>query len=72
MQTHKMKKRLPLVLFGTRYWSEVVDFDALVGYGSIDPEDLGLLHRTDSVDDAHQVIVRALTEYALARPGAML
>ena len=72
LQTHKMRKHLPVVLFGTRYWSEVVNFDALVRYGVIDAEDLKLLHQTDSVDDAYQYIVNALSKYSIAEPGATL
>jgi hypothetical protein len=71
-QTRKMRKPLPIVLFGTKYWREVIDFDALVRHGTIDADDVDLVHRTDSVDDAYEWTVRALTEYALAQPGEML
>ena len=30
VQTGKMRKRMPIVLFGAKYWDEVVNFDALV------------------------------------------
>jgi len=72
VQTRKMKKRMPIVLFGARYWNEVVNFDALVKYGTISPEDLSLFHRTDSVDEAYDLITRGLTENALGSPGAEL
>ena len=72
VQTRKMKKRMPIVLFGARYWNEVVNFDALVKYGTISPEDLSLFHRTDSVDEAYDLITRGLTENALGNPGAEL
>jgi len=42
------------VLFGTEYWREVIDFDALARHGTIDAKDIELMHRTDSVDDAYQ------------------
>src|SRR6516164_674124 len=35
VQTHKMKKRMPIVLFGAKYWNDIVNFDALVKYGTI-------------------------------------
>jgi len=60
------------VLFGTEYWREVIDFDALARHGTIDPGDIELLHRTDSVDDAYDWIVSQLAEKALAQPGATL
>ena len=72
VQTRKMTKPMPIVLFGTEYWREVINFDALVRHGTIDARDVDLVHRTDSVDEAYDWIVARLTEHALARPGAML
>jgi uncharacterized protein (TIGR00730 family) len=72
VQTRKMKKPMPIVLFGTEYWSEVIDFDALARHGTIDAKDIELMHRTDSVGDAYDWIVRQLSEKALGQPGATL
>ena len=72
IQTGKIRKRLPVVLFGGAYWDEVVDFDSLVRHGTISPTDVDLVHRTDSVDEAFDLIVRELTEHALAAPGSTL
>jgi uncharacterized protein (TIGR00730 family) len=72
VQTKKMKKPMPIVLFGNDYWNEVVNFDALVRHGTISPEDVNLFYRTDSVDEAFDWLVRQLTEHALGRPGASL
>jgi hypothetical protein len=72
VQTRKMRKPMPIVLFGTEYWRQVIDFDALVRHGTINARDVELMHRTDSVDDAYDWIVRQLAEYALGQPGPML
>ena len=72
VQTRKMKKRMPIVLFGAKFWNEVVNFDALVKYGTISPGDVELFHRTDSIDEAYDIVTRGLTEYALGSPGAVL
>ena len=40
VQTRKTRKRMPIVLFGAEYWDEVINFDALVKYGTISPGDL--------------------------------
>lgn len=72
VQTRKMKKPLPIVVFGTDYWREVIDFDALVRHGTINAADVALMHHTDSVDDAYEWIVRELAEKALGQPGPML
>jgi uncharacterized protein (TIGR00730 family) len=72
VQTKKMTKPLPIVLFGDAYWREVVDFDALVRHGTISPRDVDLVYRTDSVDEAYDWIVLQLAEHALGQPGPML
>jgi len=72
VQTHKLRKPMPIVLFGTEYWNEVIDFDALVRYGTISARDVNLLYRTDSVNEAYDWIVLQLAEHALGQPGPML
>jgi predicted Rossmann-fold nucleotide-binding protein len=67
-----MRKRMPIVLFGSAFWDQVLNFDALVRYGTISPGDVDLLRRTDSVDEAFEIVTRELTEYALSAPGATL
>ena len=72
VQTRRMTKHMPIVLFGTEYWREVINFDALVRHGMIDAADVDLVYRTDSVEDAYDWLIRELTEQALGQPGAML
>ena len=72
VQTQKTRKRMPIVLFGPEYWDEVIDFDALVKYGTISQSDLDLFHRTASVDEAYEIITKGLTENALGSPGPVL
>lgn len=72
VQTHKITKRLPIVLFGTQYWNEVLNLDALVKFGAISARDIDLVFRTDSIDEAYEWITRELTEFALGEPGAIL
>ncbi|HVO16552.1 MAG TPA: LOG family protein [Alphaproteobacteria bacterium] len=72
LQTKKTKKVLPIVLFGTDYWDEVIDIDAMARFGTISPEDVRLVHRTDSVDDAFTYITERLQSYAMRHPGGSL
>jgi len=72
VQTKRMTKPMPIVLFGTEYWREVINFDALVRHGTIDAADVNLVRRTDSVDEAYDWLIRQLAEQALGKPGAML
>lgn len=72
LQTRKMRKHLPVVLFGSRYWDEIIDFHALTRYGMIDSNDLSLLFRTESVDAAYAFITSELRRYGLQEHGASL
>jgi len=72
VQTQKIKKRLPVVLFGHEFWDRVIDMDALIEFGTISPGDIDLFHRTDSVDDAYDHITRELAAHGLEEPGVAL
>ena len=72
IQTLKMKKRPPVVLFGREFWNEVLNLDALVRYGTIDAGDLELFTITDSVDEAFDHITAGLKAHAMTTPGARL
>ncbi len=73
VQTRKMRKPMPIVLFGTDYWKHVINFDVMVRHGTISARDTKLVHRTDSVQDAHDWVVGQLVaKRALAQPGPTL
>lgn len=72
VQTRKMHKHLPIVLFGRRYWNRVIDFEALAEDGCINPADIGLVHQTDSVDDAYRFLTENLARYSIDERGAIL
>jgi uncharacterized protein (TIGR00730 family) len=46
-QTRKLDRKIPTILYGTSYWKEILNFDALVRHGMIGPEDLSLFEYAD-------------------------
>jgi hypothetical protein len=70
-QTRKMTKQIPIVLFGTSYWNEIVNFEALVERGVIGANDLSLFYRSDDIDEAYTYIVRHLSGHE-QQPGPVL
>ena len=72
IQTHKLGKTMPIVLFGAEYWNEVIDFEAMVRHGTIDAKDLKLFIKSDSVDEAFTYITKELEKKALKDPGGKL
>jgi predicted Rossmann-fold nucleotide-binding protein len=70
IQTAKPRKVMPVVLFGTQYWDEVVNFQALVRWGTVSEKELNIFHKTDSVDDAYRYLTSRLEEL-YATPGGL-
>ncbi len=64
-QTQKLAKKLTIVLYGSSYWKEIVNFDALLKYGMISPEDLELFQYADDPQTAFDLLKTGLTAYAL-------
>jgi uncharacterized protein (TIGR00730 family) len=64
-QTEKLVKKMVVVLYGTTFWKEILNFDALVRHGMIDERDLNLFQYADDVDTAFQLLKDGLTKYYL-------
>lgn len=62
MQTGKIRKPVPIVLYGQDYWNDILNIEKMVEWGTISPKDLDLFHRTDSVDDAFDYLTKALVQ----------
>jgi uncharacterized protein (TIGR00730 family) len=47
VQTKKIEKTMPIVLFGKDFWTRLLSFDLLIESGMISPEDVQLFHIFD-------------------------
>ena len=65
MQTQKLMKRMVVLLYGTTFWKEIINFDALVRHGMIAADDLNLFEFADDVDTAFKILESGLTKYYL-------
>ena len=50
------KKAMPIILFGTEYWSRLIDFDFMADSGLIDDEDRQLIQFADTATEAWNLI----------------
>ena len=59
VQTTKVT-RFPIVLFGTQYWSGLIDWlrDTVIAQGKASEKDLLLFHVTDDVDEAINLVTK--------------
>jgi uncharacterized protein (TIGR00730 family) len=73
IQTSKPRKAMPVVLFGSEYWDEVINFDALVRWGTVSEKELKIFYKTDSVDEAYAYLTGKLEElYAIPKGLAQI
>jgi uncharacterized protein (TIGR00730 family) len=64
-QTQKLAKKVTILLYGSDYWKEIINFDALVKHGMISAADLDLFQYADDTDTAMEILKEGLMKYAL-------
>jgi uncharacterized protein (TIGR00730 family) len=67
VQTRKLEKKIVILLYGSEYWNEVINFEAMVKHGTISPEDLTLMDRADDPATAFEILRDKLTRYYLQK-----
>jgi uncharacterized protein (TIGR00730 family) len=63
-QTGKLDRRTLVLLYGSDYWKEIINFDALVRHGMISRKDLGLFQYADDPATALDLLRTALVAEA--------
>jgi uncharacterized protein (TIGR00730 family) len=69
-QTHKLAKKITVVIYGSEYWKRVFNFDALVDTGAISPKDIDLFNFADTPEQAFEMLRAGLTESFLVPEAA--
>ncbi|HLK51873.1 MAG TPA: TIGR00730 family Rossman fold protein [Candidatus Angelobacter sp.] len=64
-QTHKLAKKILVIVYGKEYWSRVLNLEALVDSGTISPEDVNGFTMVDTPEEALEVLKEGLTKFHL-------
>ena len=70
VQTKKLQKPMVIIMYGSQFWHEIINFDALVKHGMISPEDMELFHFVDDPQSAFDKLKAGLIEHYLKPGGA--
>ncbi len=71
IQTGKSKKTMPVILFGSEYWNDVMNIEKMAYWGTISPDDLNLFRVIDDVDEAFEYLKKELTRLYLNSTSPM-
>lgn len=63
IQTEKMRKKtLPICLYGEEYWKKIINFEALMDYGTIASEELKLFQYCSDPDETFSLLKKRLID----------
>jgi uncharacterized protein (TIGR00730 family) len=63
LQTGKLPKQNLILIYGRKYWNEVLNLRAMERWGMINPDEYKLLQFADTVDEAFEVVRATLEKY---------
>ena len=61
-QTHKLAKKITVVIYGPEYWKKVFNLETLVDTGAISPKDIDLFQFAETPEQAFEMLRQGLTE----------
>ena len=61
-QTRKLAKKITVVIYGSSYWKNVINLEAMAERGTIALSDLELFRFVDTPEEAFELLKRGLTE----------
>jgi len=68
LQTGKMQRRNLILIYGRRYWNEVLNWRAMMRWGTIRAQEYDVLQFADTVDEAFERVKTWMEKYHL-EPG---
>jgi len=58
LQCKKITRKIPIVLFGKKFWDGLINWDRMLEHGTISKEDLNLFVVLDSIDETFEYLTK--------------
>jgi uncharacterized protein (TIGR00730 family) len=68
VQTKKLAKPITVIIYGSAYWKNVLNLEAMADHGTISVKDLDLFQYVDTPEEAFAILQKGLTEDYLESP----
>lgn len=62
IQTKKVQKKMPIIIYGEKYWKKIINFDAMIENLVIGENDLNLVHFSNNPQEAFEFLSKKLLE----------
>jgi uncharacterized protein (TIGR00730 family) len=62
IQTKKLDKKMPIILYGKEFWDDLINFDQFINWGVISPKDVDLFEIVDDLEEAFTMITSNLKD----------
>jgi uncharacterized protein (TIGR00730 family) len=72
LQTHKMKNRSTIILYGEKFWKSVINFEVMIQSGTVARKDMKLLNFVNTPAQAIHVLKNALSQELSLKPSIRL
>ena len=69
IQTKKIRKKVPIVLYGKEFWEKVINWDYLVEIGTISKNDLNFFHISNTKKDTFNYVTSFIKKHQLKGPN---
>lgn len=71
IQTKKIRKKMPIVVYDKHFWDRVINFEELANKRLIDKEDLKLFLVAETVDEAFHYVKNDLQKHYMQKPVSL-
>ncbi|NOS86168.1 MAG: TIGR00730 family Rossman fold protein [Ignavibacteria bacterium] len=71
IQTKKIRKKMPIVIYDRKFWNNIINLEELANKRLIDREDLKLFTVVDTVEEAFEFLKNELMKHYLQKPDSL-
>ena len=69
IQTNKLRKKIPIILYDEQFWNKIVDWDFMVEKGVISKSDVGHFKFCNTVEESYEYLTKTISSTHLKGPN---
>ena len=69
IQTNKLRKKIPIILYDEQFWNKIVDWDFMVERGVISKSDVDHFKFCNTVEESYEYLTKTISSTHLKGPN---